>query len=68
MIWIQEKVVVRDRMCSMLTFVNSKMAKEVAGSVGAKIDSKPVIPPNAADPKKILFQTIFLWMQLKNSM
>lgn len=42
---------VRDRMCSMLTFINPKMAKEVAGGVGAKIENKPEIPPNAADPK-----------------
>lgn len=41
---------VRARMCELLMFVNSGLAKEVSGNVGVKLPSKPSMPPNAADP------------------
>lgn len=41
---------VRDRMYSLLNFVNSVLAKEIAARVGGKISEKLVLPPNAADP------------------
>lgn len=41
---------VRNRMCSLLMFVNNDLAKQVAANVGAKLSAKPQMPPNAADP------------------